>query len=216
MENTKYTNIEKIIKENSHLTNKELAKKIGKSISWLKTFKAFMNAEDKNKYKDSSNPIYKAIYNIWINDSEAQKKELEKDKLRKKIKELQKKVKELNNLISLSQSDLIECQKEKEKIKDKFDKLKEKNAYYESHFQEHKEKISKQLEEEYNKKLNQLKQEYQKVIKEMKKEKENYEKWRWEYMDKSNTLDWKRRNYYFIITAEFFVIGYLLFKLFAS
>ena len=215
-DSTKYTNIEKIIKENSHLTNRELAKRIGKSVSWLKSFKAFMNAEDKNKYKDSSNPIYKAIYNIWINDTEAQKKELEKDKLRKKIKELQKKVRELNNLISLSQSDLIECRREKEKIKDKFDKLKEKNAYYESHFQEHKEKISKQLEKEFNKKLSKLEKEYRKVIKEMKEEKDKYEKWRWDYIDKSNDLDWKRRTYYSIITVELFVIGYLLFQLFTS
>jgi len=216
MENTKYTNIEKIIKENSHLTNKELAKKIGKSISWLKTFKAFMNAENKNKYKDSSNPIYKAIYNIWINDTEAQQKELERDKLKKRIKELEEDIQTLEECIDEVETELRECQKQEKNLKEKFDKLKEKNAYYESHFQEHKEKISKQLKKEYNKKLNQFEKAYRKVIKEMREEKDKYEKWKWNYIDKSNHLDWKKRTYYSIITAEFFIIGYLLFQLFTS
>jgi len=69
---TKFSKIKEIIEENKHLTNKELAKKVGRSISWIKAFKAFMNAPDKEKYKNSKNGIYRAIYNAWKEDVEAQ------------------------------------------------------------------------------------------------------------------------------------------------
>jgi len=92
---TKYSKVKRIIEENTHLTNAELAKKIGRNISWIKTFKAFMNAEDKHKFKDTKNKMYKAIYNTWINDIEAQTEYEENELCKFKLKQREREIKEL-------------------------------------------------------------------------------------------------------------------------
>ena len=139
MEDYKYSTIEEIIKKNSHLKNEELAKKIGKSISWVKAFKAFMRAEDKEKYKDTKNPIYKAIYNIWIKDPKAQKKEEEKNL----IKKLQQKLEECEDLLEDYENDFFECS-------DKYKELKEKYDYLLKNLEKEKEKIETKLKEKYS------------------------------------------------------------------
>lgn len=102
MQTTKYSYVKKIIEENPHLKNEELAKKIGRSISWVKAFKAFMNSKNKYKYKNSSNPVYRAIFNAWMQDIQARKEyeenELCKFELEEKEKEIQKLKKELSDL----------------------------------------------------------------------------------------------------------------------
>ena len=60
-----YKEIENLIKKNSFKSNKELAKLLNKNISWVKVFKAFMNAKDKEKYKNTSNKMYLAVYRLW-------------------------------------------------------------------------------------------------------------------------------------------------------
>jgi len=139
MEDYKYSTIEEIVKKNSHLKNEELAKKIGKSISWVKAFKAFMRAEDKEKYKNTKNPIYKAIYNIWIKDPKAQKKEEEKNL----IKKLQQELEECEDLLEDYKNDFFECS-------DKYKELKEKYDYLLKNLEKEKEKIETKLKEKYS------------------------------------------------------------------
>jgi len=216
MENTKYTNIEKIIKENSHLTNKELAKKIGKSISWLKAFKAFMNAEDKNKYKDTKNPIYKAIYNIWINDTEAQKKELERDKLKKRIKELKKEIQSCQEYTEELETELRECQKQEKNLKEKLNKLKTQNDLYEKHLEEYKEQIVNKLEEEYSEKFTEIYSSYLRKIREAERRELNAGGREIDYMMKINEFESKKHTLFGILIIETIVIIYLLFKIFTQ
>jgi len=217
-DNNKYTNIENLIKENSHLKNQELAQKIGKSLGWLKAFKAFMNAEDKQKYKDSSNRIYKAIYNIWINDTEAQKKEIEKDKLKKKVRdtkrelrESKKELEELSQLINKLKSDLKKCYEEKKKLEDKFIIVQNKNNYYESKIEEYKKKITCDLEHEFDKKYNKLYTRFKEKEREAEKEKDKYMEYRQDYHDRLNEFEFKKRGILGVIIVEFCVIVYLIF-----
>jgi len=217
-DNNKYTNIENLIKENSHLKNKELAQKIGKSLGWLKAFKAFMNAEDKQKYKDSSNAIYKAIYNIWINDTEAQQKELERDKLKKKVKELKSELKSLKSTLLYCENSLQKCNKTKEELNKELNILKEKYSILTDTLEEHKEKITKELEKKLNQHIEKLNQESKEVFlafkdkeRELEKEKEKYTDYRLDYNDQINKFELKKKGILGIIIAEFFVIVYLFF-----
>ncbi len=173
MEDCKYSIIEEIIKKNSHLKNEELAKKIGKSISWVKAFKAFMRAEDKEKYKNTKNPIYKAIYNIWIKDPRVQKKEEEKNLLKK----LQKELKECEELLEDYQNDFFEC-------KDQYKELKEKYEYLLKNLEKEKEKIENELNKQYSYVVKEL----VKLKEELEKEKLEYKGRKLEYLEKEMKL----------------------------
>ncbi len=137
-ENNKYSTFETIIKKNSHLKNIELAKKVGKSISWVKVFKAFMRAENKEKYKDTKNPIYKAIYRMWLQDAKAQQKEEEKDIL----KRLKKELKECKELLSYTNQEL-------EKYKIKYIEVNNSYNFFLANLKEKKEEAKKEIEIKY-------------------------------------------------------------------
>ncbi len=173
MEDYKYSTIEEIIKKNSHLKNEELAKKIGKSISWVKAFKAFMRAEDKEKYKNTQNPIYKAIYNIWIKDPRAQKKEEEKNLLKK----LQQELEECEELLEDYENNFFEC-------KDQYKKIKKDYDYLLKNFEKEKEKIETKFKEKYS----YIAREWVKVKNELEEEKLEYYAMKNEYYQNARNL----------------------------
>ena len=187
MEDYKYSTIEEIIKKNSHLKNEELAKKIGKSISWVKAFKAFMRAEDKEKYKDTKNPIYKAIYNIWIKDPKAQKKEEEKHL----IKKLQQELGECKKLLKYYENDFSEC-------KDQYKKLKKDYDYLLKNFEKEKEKIENKLKEKYS----YVGKEWLKAKNELEEEKLKYYAMRDEYYENERNLKLTIKTLIIIIVLE--------------
>ena len=198
MEDYKYSNIEEIIKNNSHLKNEELAKKVGKSISWVKAFKAFMRAKDKEKYKDTKNPIYKAIYNIWIKDPKAQKKENEKNQLKKCKNELRK----CKRLSTITEKELTD-------YKTKYNYLLEN---LEKELEKEKEKLERELNEkytpiikEYYKRKKEL-EEYEKRKKELEEERRNYEEARLEYIEKEREFKKIVKVLTIIIFVEFLLL----------
>ena len=190
-ENNKYSTFETIIKKNSHLKNEQLAKKVGKSISWVKVFKAFMRAENKEKYKNTKNPIYKAIYRMWLQDAKAQQKEEEKDIL----KRLKKELKECKELLSYTNDEL-------EEYKIKYTQITQSYNFFLANLKEEKEKAKKEIEKKYKpiweKNLKKIYQEE----KELKEKIEEYRIIKNEYFD-------KEREFKIIIRALIIIITIL-------
>ena len=195
MEDYKYSSIEEIIKNNSHLKNEELAKKVGKSISWVKAFKAFMRAKDKEKYKDTKNPIYKAIYNIWIKDPKAQKKENEKNQLRKCKNELRK----CKKLSAITEEELTDYKTKYQEIKTKYEYLSEN---FEKELKKEKEKLEKEFDEKYTPVIN----EFYKKKREVEEERLNYEGARLEYIKKEREFKKIVKVLTIIIFVEFLLL----------
>jgi ElaB/YqjD/DUF883 family membrane-anchored ribosome-binding protein len=117
--------MEQIIKQNTSLKNKELAKLIGKSVSYVKALKAFLNTQDKEKFKHSNNALYKAIYNAYIRDKHFYEEQEDPCKTYKQ------KITELNERIIKDQK---KCEELKEKYEIQINNLEEKissvNALY--------------------------------------------------------------------------------------
>jgi len=168
---TKFSKIKTIIEENPHLTNRELAEKVGKSISWVKAFKAFMRAPDKEKYANTKNGIYRAIYNSWKEDIEAQIEEecceenyklkeelLTKNKMLSRYKTQLKEYDILLIQLNKEKKDLINTLNNKVKelaqaiCKAKIEKLQEQNKKLEDFIKELEEEGDKLVKELYTKK----------------------------------------------------------------
>ncbi len=148
----KYSYIEAYIRNNPHLKNKELAENIGRSISWIKAFKAFMNSPDKEKHKNSKNPIYKAIYNAWKDDIDAQ---IEWECCEKN-EELIRKIEIKTEIIEKYKKQIIECQTENKRLADKVSKLRNKlnrnvKELAETYMQEYMTKTEKEKQKLENK-----------------------------------------------------------------
>ena len=198
MFSNKYSNIERIILKNSHLSNEKLAKKVGKSVGWVKAFKAFMRAENKDKYKNSSNGMYRAIYNMWINDDIAQSKEYEENKLKKRIKELEKEKASLEEEMEFLQEDVkfaykrVEAVKqEKEELLREFQSLENKYKNLLEQLEEHKRKIKAEVEKDLKEEYFSKKSELQMLENVLKERIERHENAKYHYLENERIMNLK-------------------------